>query len=168
MEKYLEEEHNPTLEEIYSENILMTTDLLERFPKHFQQIVLDDNTEVAVLYKSILLPEEVKNYLSEYEYFALSKYGITQFSNQPLNCYMQKDAIQQLLQKSLDTQEDIENTSVELKRFLMKPKTRRTKGLRQLKATARPFEISGKHSLTEAKDFYESITILLTPPKDLI
>ncbi len=81
---------------------------------------------------------------------------------------MQKDAIEQFVKESLVAQEDKETISVELKRFLMKPKTRKTKGLRQLKATARPFEISGKHSLTEAKDFYESITILLTPPKDLI
>ena len=168
MEKHFDKEECSTLEKTYSENILMTQDLLERFPKHFQHIVLDDNTEVAILYKNPLLPEEVKDTLAEYEYFALSKYGLSQFSNKPLNWYMQKDAIQQLVQKALELEGDFEEVPLEIRKFVMKPKTRKTKGLRKLEAIVRPFQITGQHSLGKAKTFYNDITILLDLTEELI
>lgn len=168
MEELFEVQESSTLEEIYNENVMMTADLLKRFPKHFQQLVLDDDTEVAVLYKTPLLPEEITGLLPEYEYFALSKYGLSQFSNKPLNWYMQKDAIQQLVQKSLELQVDVDKVSLEIKRFVMQSKTRKTKGLRQLKATVRTFDITGGHSLTKAKTFYDNITVLLRGADELV
>lgn len=168
MEKHFQDQESSVALEGYDKNILITRDLLESFPKHFHQILLDDETEVAVLHKNPLLSKEIKDFLGEFEYFGISKYGVSEFSDRPLHWYMQKDAIQQLLERSLELQGDVYNANIEIKRFVMKHKTRKTKGLRQLKATVRPFEITGSHHLGSAETFYNDILTLLTLSEDLI
>jgi len=145
-----------TIEEI---NQQITNQVLAEYPKYFEEYLLDDGSNIALLQNNRRIPEEDKEILPPYQFIALSKYGLTEFncSYSPLEWERTKKAIMLLIELSCG--EEIKDMVVS--HWHAFHRIRKTKGLIKLKKNIKSVLITGVNMLFEVKDFYYS-TLLST------
>ncbi len=117
-----------TIEEI---NQQITNQVLAEYPKYFEEYLLDDGSNIALLQNNRRIPEEDKEILPPYQFIALSKYGLTEFncSYSPLEWERTKKAIMLLIELSCG--EEIKDMVVS--HWHAFHRIRKTKGLIKLK-----------------------------------
>ncbi len=147
---------DPTIEEI---NQQITNQVLAEYPKYFEEYLLDDGSNIALLQNNRRIPEEDKEILPPYQFIALSKYGLTEFncSYSPLEWERTKKAIMLLIELSCG--EEIKDMVVS--HWHAFHRIRKTKGLIKLKKNIKSVLITGVNMLFEVKDFYYN-TLLST------
>lgn len=147
---------DPTIEEI---NQQITNQVLAEYPKYFEEYLLDDGSNIALLQNNRRIPEEDKEILPPYQFIALSKYGLTKFncSYSPLEWERTKKAIMLLIELSCG--EEIKDMVVS--HWHAFHRIRKTKGLIKLKKNIKSVLITGVNMLFEVKDFYYN-TLLST------
>jgi len=145
-----------TIEEI---NQQITDQVLAEYPKYFEEYLLDDGSNIALLQNNRRIPDEDKEILPPYQFIALSKYGLTEFncSYSPLEWERTKKAIMLLIELSCG--EEIRDMVVS--HWHAFHRIRKTKGLIKLKKNIKSVLITGVNMLFEVKDFYYS-TLLST------
>ncbi|HOZ44733.1 MAG TPA: hypothetical protein PLN39_01870 [Candidatus Dojkabacteria bacterium] len=145
-----------TIEEI---NQQITNQVLAEYPKYFEEYLLDDGSNIALLQNNRRIPEEDKEILPPYQFIALSKYGLTEFncSYSPLEWERTKKAIMLLIELSCG--EEIRDMVVS--HWHAFHRIRKTKGLIKLKKNIKSVLITGVNMLFEVKDFYYN-TLLST------
>jgi len=145
-----------TIEEI---NQQITNQVLAEYPKYFEEYLLDDGSNIALLQNNRRIPEEDKEILPPYQFIALSKYGLTEFncSYSPLEWERTKKAIMLLIELSCG--EEIKDMVVS--HWHAFHRIRKTKGLIKLKKNIKSVLITGVNMLFEVKDFYYN-TLLST------
>lgn len=145
-----------TIEEI---NQQITNQVLAEYPKYFEEYLLDDGSNIALLQNNRRIPEEDKEILPPYQFIALSKYGLTEFncSYLPLEWERTKKAIMLLIELSCG--EEIRDMVVS--HWHAFHRIRKTKGLIKLKKNIKSVLITGVNMLFEVKDFYYN-TLLST------
>lgn len=145
-----------TIEEI---NQQITDQVLAEYPKYFEEYLLDDGSNIALLQNNRRIPEEDKEILPPYQFIALSKYGLTEFncSYSPLEWERTKKAIMLLIELSCG--EEIKDMVVS--HWHAFHRIRKTKGLIKLKKNIKSVLITGVNMLFEVKDFYYN-TLLST------
>lgn len=145
-----------TIEEI---NQQITNQVLVEFPRYFEEYILDDGSNIALLQNNRRISEEDKEILPPYQFIALSKYGLTEFncSYSPLEWERTKKAIMLLIELSCG--EEIKDMVVS--HWHAFHRIRKTKGLIKLKKNIKSVLITGVHLLYEVKDFYDN-TLLNT------
>ena len=150
------EKLDSTIEEI---NQQITDQVLAEYPKYFEEYLLDDGSNIALLQNNRRIPEEDKEILPPYQFIALSKYGLTEFncSYSPLEWERTKKAIMLLIELSCG--EEIKDMVVS--HWHAFHRIRKTKGLIKLKKNIKSVLITGVNMLFEVKDFYYN-TLLST------
>ena len=145
-----------TIEEI---NQQITNQVLVEFPRYFEEYILDDGSNIALLQNNRRISEGDKEILPPYQFIALSKYGLTEFncSYSPLEWERTKKAIMLLI--DLSCGEEIKDMVVS--HWHAFHRIRKTKGLIKLKKNIKSVLITGVHLLYEVKDFYDN-TLLNT------
>jgi len=145
-----------TIEEI---NQQITDQVLAEYPKYFEEYLLDDGSNIALLQNNRRIPDEDKEILPPYQFIALSKYGLTEFncSYSPLEWERTKKAIMLLIELSCG--EEIKDMVVS--HWHAFHRIRKTKGLIKLKKNIKSVLITGVNMLFEVKDFYYN-TLLST------
>lgn len=145
-----------TIEEI---NQQITNQVLVEFPRYFEEYILDDGSNIALLQNNRRISEGDKEILPPYQFIALSKYGLTEFncSYSPLEWERTKKAIMLLIELSCG--EEIKDMVVS--HWHAFHRIRKTKGLIKLKKNIKSVLITGVHLLYEVKDFYDN-TLLNT------
>lgn len=145
-----------TIEEI---NQQITNQVLAEYPKYFEEYLLDDGSNIALLQNNRRIPDEDKEILPPYQFIALSKYGLTEFncSYSPLEWERTKKAIMLLIELSCG--EEIKDMVVS--HWHAFHRIRKTKGLIKLKKNIKSVLITGVNMLFEVKDFYYN-TLLST------
>ena len=145
-----------TIEEI---NQQITNQVLAEYPKYFEEYLLDDGSNIALLQNNRRIPDEDKEILPPYQFIALSKYGLTEFncSYSPLEWERTKKAIMLLIELSCG--EEIRDMVVS--HWHAFHRIRKTKGLIKLKKNIKSVLITGVNMLFEVKDFYYN-TLLST------
>ena len=145
-----------TIEEI---NQQITNQVLAEYPKYFEEYLLDDGSNIALLQNNRRIPEEDKEILPPYQFIALSKYGLTEFNcfYSPLEWERAKKAIMLLIELSCG--EEIKDMVVS--HWHAFHRIRKTKGLIKLKKNIKSVLITGVNMLFEVKDFYYN-TLLST------
>ncbi|HNW33215.1 MAG TPA: hypothetical protein PKL44_03165 [Candidatus Dojkabacteria bacterium] len=145
-----------TIEEI---NQQITDQVLAEYPKYFEEYLLDDGSNIALLQNNRRIPDEDKEILPPYQFIALSKYGLTEFncSYSPLEWERTKKAIMLLIELSCG--EEIRDMVVS--HWHAFHRIRKTKGLIKLKKNIKSVLITGVNMLFEVKDFYYN-TLLST------
>ena len=145
-----------TIEEI---NQQITNQVLAEYPKYFEEYLLDDGSNIALLQNNRRIPDEDKEILPPYQFIALSKYGLTEFncSYSPLEWERTKKAIMLLIELSCG--EEIKDMVVS--HWHAFHRIRKPKGLIKIKKNIKSVLITGVNMLFEVKDFYYN-TLLST------
>ena len=144
---------------IEESNQQITDKVLEEYPEFFEEYILDDGSNIALLQNNRRISEEDKAILPPYQFIVLSKYGLTEFncSYSPLEWERTKKAIMLLIELSCG--EEIKDMVVS--HWHAFHRIRKTKGLIKLKKNIKSVLITGVHLLYEVKDFYDN-TLLNT------
>ena len=146
------EESNEPKEIVEEQNQIITDTALLEYPRIFEEIILDDGSNVALLRNNRRIPEEQKIFLPEYQFIAMSRHGLTLFdcSYSNLEWERTKKAIEYLIELSCG--EEIKDLIIS--HWHAFPRIRKTKGLLQLKKNIKSVLITGVNLLYGVKDFY--------------
>jgi hypothetical protein len=131
-------------------------ELLAEYPRTFKELILKDDTKVAILYNDALISQEDKEILPPYDYFAFSKYGLTQFNSSFkgfLGWTITTNAISALIEVSKG-EEVVDMVVSEWRKW---KRNRINKGLIPLKMVLRSVTVSGVHLEDGIEDFYHNI-----------
>ncbi len=139
---------------IEENNQQITDKVLEEYPQFFEEYILDDGSNVALLQNNNRIRPEDRLLLPPYQFIAVSKYGLTQFncSYTPLEWERTKKAITYLIELSCG--EEIKDLVVS--HWHAFHRVRRTKGLIKLKKNIKSVLITGVNMLYEVKNFYNN------------
>jgi len=150
------EENYESREMVEEQNQIITDTVLEEYPKIFEEIILDDGSNVALLQNNARICEEQKRFLPEYQFIAVSKHGLTLFncSYTPLEWERTKKAIEYLIELSCG--EEIKDLIVS--HWHPFKRIRKTKGLLKLKKNIKSVLVTGVNLLYGVKDFYDNIS----------
>ncbi|MGI6484056.1 MAG: hypothetical protein ACOX0R_00320 [Candidatus Dojkabacteria bacterium] len=138
---------------IKEQNQIITDTVLKEYPKMFEEYLLEDGSNVALLYYGAGgIPQELEDLLPEYKFIALSRHGLTMFncSYFTLEWERTKKAIEYLIELSCG--EEIKDLIIS--HWHAFPRIRKTKGLLQLKKNIKSVLITGVNLLYGVKDFY--------------
>lgn len=140
-------------------NQRITDKVLEEYPEFFEEYILDDGSNVALLQNNYRIKPEARLLLPPYQFIAVSRHGLTEFncSYKPLEWERTKKAITYLIELSCG--EEIKDLVVS--HWHAFHRIRKTKGLIKLKKNIKSVLITGVNLLYEVKDFYDN-TLLNT------
>lgn len=149
-------EENRGYEDLVKEqNQIITDTVLQEYPKFFEEMILDDGSNVALFHNNVWITQEQKEILPKYEYIAMSQHGLTLFncSYSTLEWERTKKAIEYLI--DLSCGEEVKDLIVS--HWHQFHRVRRTKGLLKLKMNIKSVLITGVNLLYDVKDFYENV-----------
>jgi len=131
--------------------------VLDKYPRIFKEVFLEEGSNAAVLYNDARVSQEEKESFPDYRYLAVSKYGLTMFntsSKRPLGYELTRKTILKLIELS----DGSEVRDLVVSEWNNCKRNRINKGFFPLEKILRSVTVSGKNVKEGVKEFYSTVS----------